>query len=171
MSDEDLRIIKAAWGSDQPSFEGRYLSFAGATFSPRPLQDPHPPIWAGGSPGTVSKSSVRRVAESCDAWHPLAVSLDDLERGIGMVRDLASTLGRRDEIRFAPRNLLNLTGEARGGGRASFEGSPDEVAADIRRAGSLGVDYLVFDFPRQDVPAMLRTMESFVERVKPSSAS
>jgi hypothetical protein len=72
---------------------------------------------------------------------------------------------------FAPRNLLNLTGEARGSGRASFEGSADEVAADIGRAGSLGVDYLIFDFPRRDVPAMLRTMESFVERVKPSLAS
>jgi probable F420-dependent oxidoreductase len=171
MSDEYLGIIKAAWSSDRPSFAGRYLSVAGATFSPRPLQRPHPPIWAGGSPGTVSSASVRRVAESCDAWHPLAVGLDDLERGIGMVRDLASRLGRGDEIRFAPRNLLNLTGGARGGGRASFEGSPDEVAADIRRAGSLGVDYLVFDFPQQDVSDMLRTMESFVDRVKPSVAS
>jgi probable F420-dependent oxidoreductase len=171
MSDEYLGIIKAAWSSDRPSFAGHYLSFAGATFSPRPLQRPHPPIWAGGSPGTVSSASVRRVAESCDGWHPLAVGLDDLERGIAMVRDLASKLGRGDEIRFAPRNLLNLTGGARGGGRASFEGSPDEVAADIRRAGSLCVDYLVFDFPQQDVSEMLRTMESFVDRVKPSVAS
>ena len=170
LSDEYLRIIKAAWSSDEPSFEGHYLSFAGATFSPRPLQQPHPPIWAGGSPGTVSTASVRRVAESCDAWHPLAVNLDDLERGIAMVRNLASQFGRRDQIRFAPRNLLNLAGGARGSGRGSFEGSPDEVAADIRRAESMGVDYLIFDFPQLDAPGMVRTMESFVNQVKPSVA-
>jgi alkanesulfonate monooxygenase SsuD/methylene tetrahydromethanopterin reductase-like flavin-dependent oxidoreductase (luciferase family) len=68
MSDEYLGIIKAAWSSDRPSFEGHYLSVAGATFSPRPLQRPHPPIWAGGSPGTVSRASVRRVAESSAIW-------------------------------------------------------------------------------------------------------
>jgi probable F420-dependent oxidoreductase len=168
VSDEYLRIIKAAWAADEPSFEGRYFRFAGATFSPRPLQRPHPPIWAGGSPGSVSRASVRRVAESCDAWHPLALSLDDLERGVGMVRELARELGRHDEIRFAPRNLLNLTDGAGSSGHGSFEGSPDEVAADIRRAGSIGIDYLVFDFPESDVPGMLRLMESFVNRVKPS---
>jgi probable F420-dependent oxidoreductase len=168
MSDEYLRIIKTAWGSDQPRFEGEYLSFAEATFSPRPLQRPGPPIWAGGSPGVASTASVRRVAELCDGWHPLAVSLDDLERGIATVRDLASQHGRRDEIQFAPRNLLSLTGTARGGGRGSFEGSPDEVAADIRRAESMGVNYLVFDFPPQDVPGMLSTMERFVTQVKPA---
>lgn len=171
LSDEYLRIITAAWSSDEPSFEGKYLRFAGAHFSPRPAQRPRPPIWAGGSPGTVSRVSVRRVAELCDAWHPLAVSLDDLERGIALVRDLASGFGRRDEIQFAPRNLLNLTDGTGGSGRGSFEGSPDEVAADIRRAGAMGVDYLVFDFPNVDVPGLMRTVETFVNRVKPLVSS
>ena len=54
-------------------------------------------------------------------------------------------------------------------GRASFEGSPDEVAADIRRARSLGADYLTFDMPKLDVPGMVRTMERFVKEVKPAA--
>jgi probable F420-dependent oxidoreductase len=170
MSDEYIRVIKAAWTSDMPEFKGEYFSFANATFSPRPAQRPHPPIWVGGTPGVISAPSVRRVVQLCDAWHPLSLSLNDLEKGIAMVRQMAAQSGRRDGPGFAPRNALNLTTGSKGSGRASFEGSPDEVAADIRRAQALGVEYLTFDLPKADVPAMVRTMERFVKEVKPAAA-
>lgn len=170
MSDEYIRVIKAAWTSDMPEFKGEYFSFANATFSPRPAQRPHPPIWVGGTPGAISAPSVRRVVQLCDAWHPLSLSLNDLEKGIAMVRQMAAQSGRRDGPGFAPRNALNLTTGSKGSGRASFEGSPDEVAADIRRAQALGVEYLTFDLPKADVPAMVRTMERFVKEVKPAAA-
>ena len=166
MSDEYLRIIKAAWSSDVPSYWGEYLEFSGATFSPRPVQRPGPPIWAGGAPAAVSKASVRRVAELCDGWHPIAVGLDDIERGMAQIREVAAQHGRADGIQLAPRNLLNLTDGARGSGRASFEGSADELLADLRRAAGMGVDYLVFDFPQLDVAGMSGLMERFVREVK-----
>jgi alkanesulfonate monooxygenase SsuD/methylene tetrahydromethanopterin reductase-like flavin-dependent oxidoreductase (luciferase family) len=84
------------------------------------------------------------------------------------VREMAANAGRRDTPTVAPRNLLNLTDAAKGAGRASFEGSPDEVAADIRRARGMGIDYLTFDLPAVDVPGMARTMERFVREVKPA---
>jgi probable F420-dependent oxidoreductase len=167
MTDEYLRIIKTAWTSEVPSFRGRYFTFDGATFAPRPLQQPHPPIWGGGTPGSLSAPAMRRVAELCDAWHPLGLSLDDLETGLGMLRDLSEKAGRRHAVRCAPRNLLNLTPQARGGGRAAFEGSSDEIAADIQRAQTLGCDYLTFDLPNVAVPDMVQTMERFIREVKP----
>lgn len=170
MSDEYIRIIKTAWSSDTPSFEGHYLTFANAGFAPRPVQQPHPPIWVAGSPGALSRPSIRRAASLCDAWHPLGLSLEDLEKGIAEVRAEAARLGRRDGPRFAPRNALSLTSSAKGAGRAAFEGSPDEVAADIRRARGMGVEYLTFDLPRVDVPGMMGAMERFVTEVKPAAA-
>lgn len=167
MSDEYLRIIRAAWSADVPSFEGRFLSFSGATFSPRPLQRPGPPIWAGGAPGGVSKAAIRRVAELCDGWHPIATSLDDVERGFDEMRTLARGHGRADAIQLAPRNLLNL-GEAGGPGRASFGGSVDEVAADLRRAAAIGADWVVFDFPPLDVGGMAGLMERFARELRPA---
>src|SRR2546426_9490834 len=98
LSDDYIRAIKAAWASDVPEYSGPYTSFAGATFSPRPAQRPHPPIWVGGSPGTVSGPAVRRCAELGDAWHPLALSLDDIEKGFATLRDLAAERGRRDAL-------------------------------------------------------------------------
>src|SRR2546430_15425608 len=102
--------------------------------------------------------------------HPLGLSLDDVEKGIATIRQMAAKAGRRDELKFAPRNLLNLTPDAKGRGRASFEGSPDEVVADIRRARALGVAYLTFAMPKLDVPGMVRTLQRFVKDVKPASA-
>jgi probable F420-dependent oxidoreductase len=166
MTDEYLRIIKTAWASDVPSFSGRYLTFGGATFAPRPVQQPHPPIWVGGSPGSISSPALRRAAELGDVWHPLALSFADLEKGIGTLRELSARAGRGTAVQVAPRHLLNLTPGARGSARAPFEGSPDEVVADIRRVRALGCDYLTFDLPRSDVPGMIHTMERFVREVK-----
>jgi probable F420-dependent oxidoreductase len=170
MSDDYIRAIKAAWTADIPEYSGRYLSFASATFSPRPVQRPHPPIWVGGTPGAVSDAAVRRCAELGDAWHPLALTLDDIEKGFATLRDLAARAGRGGALGLAPRNLLDLTDRPKGSGRAAFQGSVDEVAADVRRARGLGASWLTFDLPRAGVPAMMRAMERLVAELKPAAA-
>ena len=169
VSDDYLRAIKAAWASDVPEYKGEHVSFAGATFSPRPAQRPHPPIWVGGSPGAVSGPAVRRCALLGDAWHPLALNLDDIEKGYAMLHDLGTGGGRRERLGLAPRNLLDLTDSAKGSGRAAFQGSVAEVASDIRRVRGLGAEWMTFDVPRAGVPAMIRTMERLAHEVKPAA--
>jgi len=61
--DEAIRLVRALW-SGEPSFEGRYWSFAGATADPLP--SPLPEIWVGGS----SARAIRRARELGDVWHP-----------------------------------------------------------------------------------------------------
>jgi probable F420-dependent oxidoreductase len=170
LSDDCLRAIKAAWASDVPEYAGPYVRFGGATFAPRPAQRPHPPIWVGGSPASVSGPAVRRCAELGDAWHPLALALDDLEKGYATVRDLAGRAGRRETVGLAPRNLLDLTEAPRGSGRAAFQGSVAEVAQDIRRVRALGADWMTFDLPRAGLPAMERAMDRLAHEVKPAAA-
>lgn len=170
LSDDYIRAIKAAFAADIPQYSGKYVSFSGATFSPRPAQRPHPPIWVGGSPGAVSGPSVRRCAELGDAWHPLALSLDDIEKGYATLRDLASRAGRRDALGLAPRNLLDLTDGAKGAGRAAFQGSVAEVAADVKRVKGMGAEWMTFDLPRAGIPAMTRAMERLARELKPAAA-
>jgi probable F420-dependent oxidoreductase len=170
LSDDYIRAIKAAWAADVPAYKGPFVSFEGATFSPRPVQQPHPPIWVGGSPGAASGPALRRCAQLGDAWHPLALGLDDLEKGFATVRDLAERGGRRGAPGLAPRNLLDLTDAPKGSGRGAFQGSVAEVAADIRRVRSLGAEWMTFDLPRAGVPAMVRAMERLAGEVKPAAA-
>ena len=169
MSDDYLRAIKAAWSADVPAYKGRYLDFSGATFAPRPVQTPGPPIWVGGAPGALSDAPVRRAAELGDAWHPLGLTLDDLERGVATLRDLAARFGRSRAPGLAPRNLLALAGTPAGAGRAAFQGSVDEVLGDLRRVKSLGAEWMTFDLPRDGVPAMIAAMERIAREIKPAA--
>jgi len=168
-TDEYLRIIKTAWSADQPSFSGKYMNFSGATFAPRPVQTPGPPLWVGGLPGALSSPALRRAAELCDAWHPLGLSLDQIEQGIGKVREMASKAGRANQVGCSPRNMLALTDKPKGAGRAAFEGSVDEVAGDVRRARSLGCEWMTFDLPRGETAGMARAMERLVKELKPAA--
>lgn len=170
LSDDYIRAIKAAWASDVPEYKSPYVSFAGATFSPRPAQRPHPPIWVGGSPGSISAPAVRRCAQLGDAWHPLSLGLDQIEKGFAMLRDLAARNGRRDAIGLAPRNLLDLTDAPTGSVRAAFQGAVAEVVSDVRRVKTLGAEWMTFDLPRTSVPAMVRAMERLAREVKPAAA-
>jgi probable F420-dependent oxidoreductase len=168
LSDDYLRAIRAAWASDMPEYKGAYTSFAGATFAPRPAQRPHPPIWVGGSPGAVSRPAVRRCAELGDAWHPLALGLDEIEKGFATLRDLASRAGRREPLGLAPRNLLDLTDAPGGSARAAFQGTVAEVASDVRRVAALGAEWMTFDLPRAGVDAMTRAMERLATELRPA---
>lgn len=58
--DEAVQIIKQMWTEDESTFEGEYFSVKGAINQPKPLQDPHPPLWiAGGG----EKKTLRTVAK------------------------------------------------------------------------------------------------------------
>ena len=168
LSDDYIRAIKAAWASDIPEYSGTHVSFSGATFAPRPAQQPHPPIWVGGAPGAVSAPAVPRCAELGDAWHPLGLSLDDIEKGYTTLRDLAAQRERRTGIGLAPRNLLDLTDGPNAGQRSAFQGSVAEIASDIRRVRGLGAEWMTFDLPRAGVPAMIQAMERLVREVNPA---
>ncbi len=169
MSDDYIRAIKAAWATDVPAYKGRYLDFSGATFAPRPAQTPAPPIWVGGAPGALSDAPVRRAAELGDAWHPLGLTLDDLERGVASMRQLAGRFGRASAPGLAPRNLLALAEKPAGAGRAAFQGSLDEVLGDLRRVKGLGADWMTFDLPRDGVPAMMAAMARIAKDIKPAA--
>jgi probable F420-dependent oxidoreductase len=44
-----IKLIKAMWTQDEPTYHGRYFSIEKAYNYPRPVQKPHPPIMVGGS--------------------------------------------------------------------------------------------------------------------------
>ncbi len=40
--------MKALWAGDGVTYEGKYYRFRDLTIDPKPVQQPHPPIWIGG---------------------------------------------------------------------------------------------------------------------------
>ncbi|MBW2279997.1 MAG: LLM class flavin-dependent oxidoreductase [Deltaproteobacteria bacterium] len=43
--DESIEIIRRAWTDERLNFEGKHYTFRDVEVRPKPLQQPHPPIW------------------------------------------------------------------------------------------------------------------------------
>ena len=169
-SDECLRLIKVLWTQEKVSFEGRYFTFADMQASPRPIQQPHPPIWVGGN----SSRARRRVAELGDGWHATAMALDGLQAGIGDVRDRWARRGRTGEPVFSMRIPCSIDGVSQEvlhypprSGRDSLRGS---IAAIVDRLGAyqeLGIRHLALEMSTQSHEATFASLEVFANRIRP----
>ena len=89
--DEYLEVLRVLWTEDHASFHGRFVHFDDAAFFPKPLQQPHPPIWIGGR----SRAAFERIVRLGDGWiaAPRA-SLAELARDIAALKALAESRGR-----------------------------------------------------------------------------
>jgi alkanesulfonate monooxygenase SsuD/methylene tetrahydromethanopterin reductase-like flavin-dependent oxidoreductase (luciferase family) len=57
--EEAWEIIRRAWTEEVFSYEGRFWSYADVAIWPRPVQQPHPPVWV---PVTGSKETIEWAA-------------------------------------------------------------------------------------------------------------
>jgi F420-dependent oxidoreductase-like protein len=65
--EEAVQVIRLLMSTDDASFDGRFYQLDHATYRPRPVQQPHPPIWIGGSGNRL----LRIAGRFADAWHGL----------------------------------------------------------------------------------------------------
>jgi probable F420-dependent oxidoreductase len=62
--EEALHLLKLAWSGQPVRFRGRFYDIDVGPVGPRPVQQPHPPIWMGG----FADSVLRRVARCADGY-------------------------------------------------------------------------------------------------------
>jgi alkanesulfonate monooxygenase SsuD/methylene tetrahydromethanopterin reductase-like flavin-dependent oxidoreductase (luciferase family) len=60
------------------------------TLDPRPVQQPHPPVWVGGR----SRAAVRRAARYADGYLPYLTKVLHYRASIADLREQAATIGR-----------------------------------------------------------------------------
>lgn len=59
---ETVEIVKLMWSEADATYEGRHFRVDGAQCDPKPLQQPHPPIWIGGGGVQLTLRVVARHA-------------------------------------------------------------------------------------------------------------
>jgi probable F420-dependent oxidoreductase len=172
VTDEYLEVFRALWTEEHARFAGRYARFADLIFQPRPVQQPHPPIWVGGESGP----SLRRAARFGDAWYPIGSNnnhlLDTLPRlaaGITRLRKLTAEAGR-DPAGVSVVYRVKRYGDvvppvASDGERRLFSGSVADIVSDLRGLRDLGVTAIDVEVEGHDADATIANMRSFKESI------
>jgi len=143
---EAVQVVKGLLTTDGFSFDGRYYQLQDATLHPRPVQQPHPPIWIGAS----GPRMLRIVARHADVWHSFGPP-DRLAPLSAQLSELASAAGRDP-------------GAIRRAGSLSLDGELDEVRRTIDAWREAGFDYLIAGWPGAGRP----TVEAFARAVLPA---
>jgi F420-dependent oxidoreductase-like protein len=169
--EEAVAVILRLWasGADAPaSYEGAHYRLDRVTMAPRPVQEPHPPLWIAGSGERRTLALVARHGDWCNFNGPAAnvarkaeiladhcrrVGRDPTEIGISWKGDVVIAADERrvhaqvDRIRqqWLARGIAQFADDA--GFRAGhLVGTPDEVRARIAEYQRAGCDYFICDF-------------------------
>jgi F420-dependent oxidoreductase-like protein len=88
--EDSLEILQRLFTGEVVSYQGKVVSLADAQLRPVPVQDPHPPIWIG---GTGPKRTLPLVARYADVWHAWG-SPNSLREANDRIDELATEAGR-----------------------------------------------------------------------------
>jgi alkanesulfonate monooxygenase SsuD/methylene tetrahydromethanopterin reductase-like flavin-dependent oxidoreductase (luciferase family) len=85
-----LEVATRLFTGDVVSYEGNIVSLHNAQLRPTPVQQPHPPIWIGGS---GPRRTLPLVARYADAWHSFGTP-NSLRPAFERIDQLAIEMGR-----------------------------------------------------------------------------
>ena len=140
-SDEFIEVMLRLWTEDHATFDGDHFSFTNVVTSPKPLQDPHPPIVIGGN----RPPALRRVARLGDGWHPMGVSPSGVADRMVTIRAECEAIGR-DDVPSLVQVRLDIA-----------RVDPEAVGA----YSAAGVDELVVSCTTGDIDVIRTTLDDF----------
>ena len=168
LTDESIAIMKELWTNRSPSFSSRRWSFSDVLFSPKPVQQPHIPLWIGGS----SPGAMRRVAAVGDGWHPTGLSPEEFSLGKLEIDRIATAAGRTPgSIVMSTRVEVEVSGDTsspRPAALARIPGDdPGQMIASLQAYQTVGVEHVVLAPNSGNVPAIRSLMETIARDVIP----
>ena len=171
-SDEYLRVIRTLWTEDRPQFNGDFARFSDITFQPKPVQQPHPPIWIGGNSGR----GIRRAAEFGDCWHPTRPSVEDIRIGRVRLVEAVQRAGRETgEVSIAVREPFKLDETMPADPRKPLLGPRAHILDSLAAFAELGVTHFVIDLfysisalHDSTLDSVMKAMEVLAEDIRPN---
>lgn len=157
---EAVEVVKAMWSEPDAKYDGRYYRLEGAQCDPKPLQQPHPPIWIGGGGEQLTLRVVARLADKANfggkpqEWAHKRDVLHAHCKDVG--RDPAEielTWSPEVMVRDSEAEIRELAEAGKVGSKwgepydswrdGNLVGTPDEVSDKLRTYIDLGCTYFV----------------------------
>ena len=172
VTDEYLQAWKTLWTEAKPAMQGKHVQFDKVVFMPKPVAQPHPPIWVGGE----SPAALRRTVKYGDAWYPVSnnqkIPLNTparLREGVVRLHQTAEKAGRDPAsidiayVWFMPPNWTAQPGPD--GGRQMFSGSAADMLEDAAALEAAGVRHVIVYLQRPTIEETLDVTQRFAEEV------
>jgi alkanesulfonate monooxygenase SsuD/methylene tetrahydromethanopterin reductase-like flavin-dependent oxidoreductase (luciferase family) len=149
--EESLAVIRAAWTRDVLEFHGTYYDVPEVVVNPKPVQRPHPPVYAAATSPESVDAAARQGLNLCQAAH--LVSRAQLVRDIATWREGLVRHGHdpaQHELTLSiPVHVAPTTAQAQDQARAGFMDY-------FRVIGDVRTDYIDW-LARQGKPSPLGT--------------
>jgi len=156
---EAIEHVVGCWTNDRYSFEGKHWSLPDRRVQPKPLQQPHPPIWVGG----ISPAALRRVIALGDGWHAMSSkSPAELAASVAELKRLAAAAGRAwNTIEVSMRFEMS---------EAVLAGGVQAVVDRLGEYARAGVQHVAVVFRREDPKRMMELLDLVASKVRPALA-
>ena len=167
-TDEILDALQSLWTENIPEFSGSFYQFSGLKFSPKPYQNPYPPILIGGS----SIAARQRVARFGNGWHTLRQTPRQFAKGRADIIERTESAGRNARaLRFSitmPIRFTDTRPSAELMDRTALTGTHGDIAETINAYKTAGLDEIVLGVSDAQMNLHIETMERFMKDIAPN---
>ncbi len=134
---EHVLAMQACWTEKDAEFHGEFVDFDPVWVEPKPVSQPHPPIYIG----ATSTWAMARIAEYAQGWYP--VHVPEFDDRLQLLAEECERRGR--DVREIDIALLTMPGSA------------DQLA----ELAAKGVNRIVLSLPTADADTCRVTMDGF----------
>lgn len=162
--DEAVQVILKMWTEESATFDGRFYQIKDAYCSPKPIQNPHPPIMIGGGGERLTLKIVAKYADACNLFG----SVETVKRKLKILREHCRSVGRdydsiiktklghvvieRDKQKAT--DAIKGLPEARRSEYVIY-GTPEEVRRQVEVFRDAGIEYIIVNLePDRELEAL-----------------
>ena len=165
---EGVEIMKAMWTEDVVDYDGKYYTLDGAISQPKPLQDPHIPIWVAGGGEQLTLNIAARHA----AYTNFGINLEEFVHKSSVLRAHCEDVGTdyesivrssnfnifctetedqaEEKIQWLESTLKEYVSEERASRQAKLyrrsSGTPEKIIAEMKEWEAAGMTYAIVNF-------------------------
>jgi alkanesulfonate monooxygenase SsuD/methylene tetrahydromethanopterin reductase-like flavin-dependent oxidoreductase (luciferase family) len=190
--EEGIEVLRKVWTEDNASYSGQHYEFQDITVEPKPVQDPHPPIWIANNPHIfdadpkIVQRAFRRVAKMADGWMTAVAPLSEFKASRELLLELTEEEGRNPaEMTSCLLHCINIKSEVDEGIQDSTDflnkyymtnytreeienwgvfGPAEVIVEDIHAYIEAGADHIILRLATWD---QLEQFEKCVEQIMP----
>lgn len=184
---EGIQVMKKLWTEEYATFKGKYYQLNKAIAYPKPIQEPHPPIWIGSMYG--KKKMLRVIAEHGDgmnlAWsftpeayqerliqlEPMMEeqgrSLKNLKKSVGLWTRIYEDEEEKQHVmeEIALKRGMSIE-QVKKRYENSLHGTIPEIIQRLKEFKKIGVTHFIFMFPyNQEIEQVKVFQEEIMNKI------